>query len=187
MVKRRIKNVLKNLYWGIYGRTVKNPELPSHPTSFLFLCHGNICRSPFAAGIAERLVQKQEDFRFSSAGLHVKRQSPSPKEAVLAARHFGVDLKNHLSRKIDFYTLDTYDMILAMEAGQFRHLKKIFTHFQDKIFLLPLFETDFHLGADRNNVFNIEDPFDKPMDVYLKSYSRIKNCVEGLFGYTYKQ
>ena len=174
--------ILKSLYWGIYGSTIKNPEIPSNPRSFLFVCQGNICRGPFAAGLAENLLGKQAHFCCGSAGTHVMVQTPSPSEAVLAAKEFGVDLQHHLSRHIELGMVESFDMILAMEARQYRYLKNTFSRFQEKIFLLPLFETDLSYGSDRIHLFNIEDPYDKPLDVFLNCYKRIKICLEGLFG-----
>ena len=177
---------LKNLYWKIGKGTIKNPALPTSPDSFLFVCKGNICRGPFAAGMAEKLLAKQLHIRFGSAGLHVMRPAPSPSEAVLAAKQFEVDLGSHRSREIEFDMVKSYKMVLAMEAGQFRYLKKIFPLFQDKIFLLPLFEPDHQPGVDRYTDFNIEDPYEKSMDVFLECYTRIKICLEGLFEQVYK-
>ena len=82
--------------------------------------------------------------------------------------------------------LESHDMILVMEAGQFRYLQRNFPRFRDRIFLLPLFEIGHGSGADRTTIFNIEDPYGKPLDAFLNCYNRIKVCLEGLFGQIHK-
>jgi len=59
-----------------------------HPGSILFVCKGNICRSPFAEAIARSLYRNGADpaFRFASAGIDVERSLSPPQEAILAAK-----------------------------------------------------------------------------------------------------
>lgn len=169
------------MYWGIFRRSIHNPPLPPAPGSFLFVCQGNICRSPFAERMADLVFRGREDIRFGSSGTHVKRRMPSPKEAVNAARQFGVNLENHLSREIDLEILKSYDMILVMETMHYWYLNKNFGRFRDRIFLLPLFESGQNSGADLDHIYNIEDPYGKQLDSFLNCYNRIKACLEGLF------
>ena len=46
----------KKFYWSVYGRTICNPRLPQNINSILFVCKGNICRSPFAEYYASKYL-----------------------------------------------------------------------------------------------------------------------------------
>jgi protein-tyrosine-phosphatase len=82
--------------------------------SLLFVCMGNICRSPFA----ERLARQQlpDDRRASSAGHfpHPGRRPPRP--AVKAARRgFGVDLRGHRSRVLSPKMVEAADAVFVCD------------------------------------------------------------------------
>src|SRR4051812_19732920 len=102
MLKRWVQDRLKNVYWKFRGRGLKNPLVPDYPKLVVFVCKGNICRSPFAqkyATKAARTVQEM-DCTFLSAGLQVSTMNPSPSEAVIEARKFGIDIGEHRSTGI---------------------------------------------------------------------------------------
>src|SRR2546422_3500209 len=66
------------------------------PRSILVVCHGNICRSPFAAVLLQRALGPA-GIRVHSAGF-IGPNRPSPPEAVTAAARYGVNLSDHRSR-----------------------------------------------------------------------------------------
>ena len=59
-LKKFIKGTTREFYWRIYGRAIQNPQMPDAPGSFLFICKGNICRSPFAEHLAKKIAQKKK-------------------------------------------------------------------------------------------------------------------------------
>src|SRR3972149_10484204 len=89
--KRRIKQALKglwrDLYWYFCGARIKVPQLPVSPRSFLFVCRGNVCRSPFAEHAAKTIAQQLgiKGCEFGSAGIEVSQSEPSPSNAVEVA------------------------------------------------------------------------------------------------------
>ena len=52
------KAPVKDALWTIRGRQFRNPQFGREVRSVLFLCHGNICRSPFAAVRAAQLLER---------------------------------------------------------------------------------------------------------------------------------
>jgi hypothetical protein len=66
----RVKRPVRNLMWWAKGLAMRNPALPSRVRSVLFVCLGNICRSPFAAALAARRVTQAGvlDVRCASGG-----------------------------------------------------------------------------------------------------------------------
>jgi protein-tyrosine-phosphatase len=67
----------------------------------LFVCAGNICRSPFAEGLARRLVAERGlDVEFASAGEIALDGDRCPPDAVAVAKEYGVDLSSHRARRL---------------------------------------------------------------------------------------
>jgi protein-tyrosine phosphatase len=98
-------------------------------TKILFVCMGNICRSPTAQGAFLSLLDKHEcyeKFEIDSAGTHAYHIGSSPdRRAQLTAKHYGVDLSNQKARQVhesDFYY---YDYIIAMDIDNLEILKSI--------------------------------------------------------------
>jgi len=176
-----IKGYLRNLYWEIYGRSINNPSLPAIPKSFLFVCKGNICRSVFAEHIALKIVNDnlKKTRSFYSVGLHVNNPIHPPEGAVLAGKRFSVDLDDHRSRKISQDLIETYDMVLSMEAWQLKVLKADYPYLRHKFFLLPLFD-DYSRTSMGYKHYNILDPYGKSSDIYDDCFKRIERCVTKL-------
>src|SRR2546425_13150096 len=84
------------------------------PASVLFVCHGTICRSPFAAAVLRRVIH---GVRVDSAGF-LGPGRPSPPEAVAAAARHGVDLSVHLSQLLTAETARAADLIVVMGPAQ---------------------------------------------------------------------
>lgn len=90
-------------------------------TEILFVCTGNICRSPIAeALLADRLDRLGVPARVRSAGM-LGEGVPAPLDAVLAAASLGVDTSGHYSRELAADDLATQDLILAMAREHLRH------------------------------------------------------------------
>ena len=83
-------------------------------TSVVFVCAGNICRSPFAEAIARR--RAGEDADLVSAGFFPVEGRPSPAEAVAAAQRMDVDLSAHRSRATTPQMLARADAVFVFDA-----------------------------------------------------------------------
>lgn len=88
--------------------------------SLLFVCSGNICRSPLAEAIARHQLRDRPDIEIDSAGLeryHVG-QPPDPR-AVAVARQHGLDASGLRARQITAEDLQRFDRILVADQGHF--------------------------------------------------------------------
>jgi len=96
-------------------------------TSILFVCLGNICRSPLAEGALRDEVQRRGlSLTVDSAGTggwH-EGQSPDPR-AIGAARRHGVDISGLRARKVMPDDFHRFDHIIALDRSDLRDLREI--------------------------------------------------------------
>jgi protein-tyrosine phosphatase len=87
--------------------------------SVLFVCMGNICRSPTAEGVFRRLVDERApglDLEIDSAGTHDYHVGEPPDErAVAAAARRGIDLGRLRARQVADADFERFDLIVAMD------------------------------------------------------------------------
>jgi protein-tyrosine phosphatase len=138
----------------------------------LVLCHGNICRSPFAAArLARRLASY--GVRVTTAGF-LGQGRPSPRDALAAAAEFGVDLREHRSRLVVPSLLSRADLMIVMDEDQHATLRFDFGIPASRILLLG----DLDPGTIPER--GITDPWDRPLDEFRAVYARIDRCVGAL-------
>ena len=95
-------------------------------TKVLFVCLGNICRSPTAQGVFEKMVEDRglsDNFYIDSAGtsaFHVG--SPADERSAETALKYGYDLSKQSSRKVEFSDFIEFDYILAMDSSNYSDL-----------------------------------------------------------------
>jgi len=148
--------------------------------SVLFVCLGNICRSPLAEGIAkEKASRYGVDCRIDSAGTgdwHIG-ESPCPNSVRVAQIH-GVDISSLRARKVTKEDFEQFDLIVALDASNFSDLKKMGAQNLVKL-------GDY--GYDGKDV---PDPyFFHGFEGFEKVYKMIEVCVNNLFSVecTYKE
>jgi protein-tyrosine phosphatase len=176
-----LKHALRDGYWKVAGRSIANPPLSATVRSVLFVCKGNICRSPFAAGLAHRLAQEAglSGLRIASAGLAASQAARSPQEACTTAAEYGVRLGLEPPVQISAALAAEFDAIVAMEAWQAIELRNRFPALRDRVFLLPLVEQPPAFGYAR---YHIEDPFGHGYDAFVASFSRIERALRAFVG-----
>lgn len=136
------------------------------PATVLVICQGNICRSPYAAGVLRRLVPP---IRVESAGF-VGPHRPAAPEAVDVAGARGVDLRRHRSRLASPGAVSGADLVMVMEPRQARALRTIG---RPKRPILILGDLDPGPVTERT----IRDPVDQSRQVFAESYDRIDRCL----------
>ena len=97
---------------------IKEPA-PPPARRILFVCMGNICRSPTAEGVFRKVLEEQApglDVQVDSAGTHGYHVgAPPDPRACRAAERRGVDLRRLRSRKVTPQDFEYFELVLAMD------------------------------------------------------------------------
>jgi protein-tyrosine phosphatase len=107
--------------------------------SILFVCTGNLYRSPLLAALFYRRLQatgQASGWIVGSAGTWATPGIPAPSEVRLAAQGLGVDLQGHVTRLLDEDLLTRQDLVLVMERGQREALNIEFPFVRNKLYLI---------------------------------------------------
>ncbi len=145
------------------------------PASIAFVCHGNICRSPYAAAaFSRRLPQTFSSVvRVESAGF-IGPGRPPPPNAVKVAERRGLDLSTHRSTLVGPLAGSSSNLVVVMEPGQGRAIRHFFARAGRDITVLG--DLDPEPIATRA----IEDPVEQSEAAFERCYARIDRCVEQL-------
>jgi protein-tyrosine phosphatase len=145
------------------------------PVHVVFACHGNLCRSPYAAARALHLLKADPQARVSSAGL-VSQGVPSPPEAVRAARERGLDIEGHRSRPLLTELVRGATLLVVMDEAQRRAVTELRGAPPGRVVLLGDFD------PKPISTREVTDPLERPVEEFRACYERIDRCVENLVG-----
>lgn len=106
-------------------------------STVLFICTGNLCRSPTASALlASRLASADSDICVDSAGL-LDLGAQSPPEVITAGLPLGVDLSGHRGRQVTPADIRGADLILGMTRGHVREVVTMDPGAWSRTFTLP--------------------------------------------------
>ncbi len=95
----------------------------------LFVCMGNICRSPTAHGVFRSLVDREglaHAISIDSAGTHAYHVgNPPDRRAQATASGRGIDLSDLVARRVEVEDFERFDYLLAMDQDNFLALSEI--------------------------------------------------------------
>lgn len=145
--------------------------------SILFVCLGNICRSPLAEGVFRQVLAERgmtDDFLVDSVGMgdwHLG-QAPDPR-AIAIARANGVDISGQSARGIRPEEFRRFDLILAMDRKNVRELNEIAPDAcRDKIHLF--------LDYAGSGAKEVPDPYFGDAEGFAETYRLIRAAAERL-------
>jgi len=147
----------------------------------LFLCWGNVCRSPMAARYCEsRLADRGvEGVTVASAGLGEREGRPSPPDAVATAADYGVDLRDHRSRRLTSDLVAESDAVFVMDFNDFHDVRSRHPDVLDATFFLRTFAGD---GRAADDDPTIPDPHGDGPDAFERSYATVASAVDEVVG-----
>lgn len=146
-------------------------------TSILFVCLGNICRSPLAEGVFRAVLAEKSigaGFELDSAGTgawHVG-WPPDPRSIAVAARN-GIDISSQRARRVSAPDFSRFDLLLGMDRSNVEDLRAMApSHETDRIHLF----LDFASGGKRD----VPDPYHGGADGFGDVYRMIRVASEAL-------
>jgi len=146
--------------------------------SVLFVCTGNICRSPIAEGIFRQLLGNRKDIEVASAGVHAVRGQPPSLYAVEVCEEEGVDISGLRSQPLTAALIDRATHIFAMTGAHLETIQMLFPDGAEKSFLLREFEE-----PDTTVWRDVPDPIGLGRDVYEVCASTIKNALPSVLAF----
>ncbi len=141
------------------------------PEAVLFVCQGNICRSPFAAGLFEKIAATTLPTQPSvaSAGFSGPGRG-APSQAIAAAAQRGVDLSSHVSHLVTSRAVRSGALVVTMSADQARLVRRVANR---AVWVVVLGDLDPEPISTRS----ILDPWGGTGETFEESYSRIDRCI----------
>jgi len=160
-------------------------------TRILFVCLGNICRSPTAEGVMRRLVERQglqDQIEIDSAGTggwHVGEHADP--RARAAARSRGITLDS-VARQVTPGDFERFDLIVAMDSSNMSNLERIAPDEQEreKIHLLREWDPDHGLrarGPANARDLDVPDPYYDGARGFETVLDQVEAACEGLLAH----
>ncbi|MBW9060010.1 low molecular weight protein-tyrosine-phosphatase [Agrobacterium pusense] len=138
-------------------------------TAILFVCMGNICRSPLAEGILRNLADSAALHQLTvdsagTGGWH-RGDAPDPRSVAMARRH-GIDISLQRARQVTAADFETFDLVFAMDENNLANLLRLSSErHRHKIHLF------MEYAAGRRE--NVPDPYYGAEDGFLTVYNML--------------
>ena len=141
--------------------------------TILFVCTGNICRSPMAEGLFQHATRGRQDFRVLSAGIGALDGQPPSVHAVRALRELGIDISNMRSRMLTRQLLEEADYVFGMAHSHVDSVNALFPQAVEKTFLLREFD---------DTLDDFEKDIGDPIGGSYETYTYCRDQIEqGIF------
>jgi protein-tyrosine-phosphatase len=144
--------------------------------SFLFICFGNIMRSPMAEAMLRKAAKDANllSVQANSAGLHAVPGTEAHPRAVAASTEIGLSLTQHRAQLLTADLVAQADAILVMDFQNKAEMLALYPEASDKILMLSAYAE----GPQRYG--EIPDPYLGDLDTTRRCYALLETCVRNL-------
>jgi protein-tyrosine phosphatase len=148
----------------------REPLTMAMNTRVLFVCMGNICRSPMAEGVFRQLVRQaglDEVVKVESAGTHAFHAGEAPdKRAQGTSAKRGYDISDLRARRVEDVDFERFDLILAMDWDNLSLLQQMAPkRAHHKLQLLMRFATEHESATIPDPYYGAQQGFDQALDL----------------------
>jgi len=145
----------------------------------MFVCSGNICRSPTAAGILRQMLARTKYKLYvdiNSAGTLSYSGAPAAEFSIAVAREAGVNIASHISQSVTEKLMDKAHLVICMALNHYQILSQNYPQLRSKIVLLKQWKVTKKLANP-----SIADPIGHTLTFYDKTYSEILKELKRVF------
>jgi protein-tyrosine phosphatase len=161
---------------------MSNRNPPVDVKRLLFVCTGNICRSPTAEGIALKMIAEngwQDRFMVDSAGTHNYHEGDAPDSRTIEhAAKRGYDLSGLRARRIDTSDFARFDYILALDFSHHRYLNAVMQsglgHSKSRVVMLSCVSKQFTQHP-------VPDPYYSGPEAFEETLDMVEESLESVF------
>jgi glycine hydroxymethyltransferase len=146
--------------------------------TILFICTGNVCRSPMAEALFRHATNGRGEFRVLSAGLGAMDGQPPTPHSVAAMRELGVDISSQRSRALTTGLLQQADYIFGMTRSHVDTIGLLYPAAAEKTFLLREFDESLDPFEK-----DISDPIGSSYEVYVNCRKQIERGIASILKY----
>jgi len=154
----------------------------ARPYRVLFVCMGNICRSPTAEGVFRKLVRDaglEGKIEIDSAGTGSWHVGSAPdRRTQNAALKRGLDLSGQRARQVSARDFETFDLVVAMDRDNLSYLEAIRPNEAARARLM----LEFSEVAVSRGIRDVPDPYSGGVDGFEIVLDLIEGACEGLLG-----
>ena len=146
--------------------------------TILFVCTGNICRSPMAEGLFRHAAAGRNDLRVFSAGVGAIDGHPPSGHAIRALKELGIDISRQRSRMLTADLINQADYIFGMTHSHVDSINLLYPQAAEKTFLLREFD-------DTLDPFekDISDPIGGSYEIYVNCRDQIEQGIASMLAF----
>jgi protein-tyrosine-phosphatase len=143
--------------------------------TILFVCTGNICRSPMAEGLCRRATRDRRDLNAKSAGVGAVNGSRPSEHAIRALSEQGIDISDLRSQMLSAALVDEADYIFGMTRSHVDAITLLYPQAAEKVFLLREFDDTLD-----DYESDISDPIGGSYDIYARCRDQIEQGIASM-------